>query len=282
VNTNGAKHAPSSQRLQVARKTKLTNAQLKRLLPQECSTIGPIPYYPELRRKLRWHGPAILLVYLEIYHPEIQSPLFVDLRRIQVDLVVGRELFWTYFNPLGTVFQKPEDLWRAQRSRREFIRPDHQHNGVWRCYSLTRVREDIYELRRNKPLIQNLIANCTPTAKLSQSIELPAIPPTDTAQPEESGRFTTFSREIPVAENFGAPMFGMGPKAAAAQLVSELAEVNPFLGDRRRFTSAANLAKARAVALGKLTPEERSAKARAAALARYSKSRKTHGSTGNA
>ena len=156
----------------MTRKTKLTNAQLKRLLPQERSTIGPIPYYPELRRKLRWHGPAILLVYLEIYHPEIQSPLFVDLRRIQVDLVVGRELFWTYFNPLGTVFQKPEDLWRAQRSRREFIRPDHQHNGVWRCYSLTRVREDIYELRRNKPLIQDLIANCTPTAKLSQSIEL--------------------------------------------------------------------------------------------------------------
>ena len=127
----------------MTRKTKLTNAQLKRYLPQERSTIGPIPYYPELRRTLRWHGLAILLVYLEIHHPEIQFPLFVDLRRIQVDLVVGRELFWTYFNPLGTVFQKPEDLWRAQRSRREFIRPDQQHNGVWRCYFLTRVREDI-------------------------------------------------------------------------------------------------------------------------------------------
>jgi hypothetical protein len=96
----------------------------------------------------------------------------------------------------------------------------------------------------------------------------------------------------------------MGPKAAAAQLVSELAEVNPLLeqatiqsirsgaarmaqildpmtvigGDKRRFTSALNLVKARAVALAKLTPEERSAKARAAALARYSKAR---GNTGN-
>jgi hypothetical protein len=74
---------------------------------------------------------------------------------------------------------------------------------------------------------------------------------------------------------------GLGPKAAAAQLVSKLAEANPLLGDRRRFTSAANLVKARAVALAKLTPEERSAKARAAALARYSKSQKAHGSTGN-
>jgi hypothetical protein len=285
----------------VTRKTKLTNAQLKRLLPQERSTIGPIPYYPELRRTLRWHGPAILLVYLEIHHPEIQSPLFVDLRRIQVDLVVGRELFWTYFNPLGTVFQKPEDLWRAQRSRREFIRPDRQHNGVWRYYSLTRVREDIYHLRRNKPLIQDLIANCTPTGKLSQSIEL-AIPQTDTAHPEESGRFTTFSEENSLQH--AGKWCGMGPKAAAAQLVSELAEVNPLLeqatiqsirsgaarmaqildpmtvigGDKRRFTSALNLVKARAVALAKLTPEERSAKARAAALARYSKAR---GNTGN-
>ena len=68
-----------------------------------------------------------------------------------------------------------------------------------------------------------------------------------------------------------------GPKAAAAQLVSQLAEVNPLLGDRRWFTSAANLAKARAVALARLTPEERSAKARAAALARYSKSQKARG-----
>ena len=72
------------------RKTKLTNAQLKRYLPQERSTIGPIPYYPELRRALRWHGPVVLLVYLEIYHPEIQSPLFVDLRRIQIELVACR------------------------------------------------------------------------------------------------------------------------------------------------------------------------------------------------
>jgi hypothetical protein len=142
------------------------------------------------------------------------------------------------------------------------------------------VREDIYELRRNKPLIQNLIANCTPTAKLSQPGELPAIPPTDTAQPEKSGRFTSFCGKNSLED--AGKWCGLGPKAAAAQLVSQLAEVNPFLGDRRRFTSAANLAKARAVALGKLTPEERSAKARAAALARYSKSRKTHGSTGNA
>ena len=262
----------------MTRKTKLTNAQLKRLLPQERSTIGPIPYYPELRRKLRWHGPAILLVYLEIYHPEIQSPLFVDLRRIQVDLVVGRELFWTYFNPLGTVFQKPEDLWWAQRSRREFIRPDRQHNGVWRCYSLTRVREDIYELRRNKPLIQDLIANCTPTAKLSQSIEL-AIPQTDTAHPEKSGRFTTFSGENSLQH--AGKWCGLGPKAAAARMAQILDPMTVIGGDRRRFTSAANLAKARAVALAKLTPDERSAKARAAALARYSKPQKAHGSTGN-
>ena len=176
------------------------------------------------------------------------------------------------------MFQKREDLWRAQRSRREFIRPNRQHNGVWRCYSLTRVREDIYELRRNKPLIQNLIANCTPTAKLSQSIEL-AIPQTDTAHPEKSGRFTSFCGKNSLED--AGKWCGLGPKAAAAQLVSQLAELNPLLGDRRRMTSAANLAKARAVALEKLTPEERSAKARAAALARYSKSQKAHGSTGN-
>jgi hypothetical protein len=92
-------------------------------------------------------------------------------------------------------------------------------------------------------------------------------------------RFTTFSGENSLEE--AEKWCGLGPKAAAAQLVSKLAEMNPLLGDRRRFTSAANLAKARAVALAKLTPEERSAKARAAALARYSKSRNTQASTGN-
>src|SRR5271154_915718 len=83
-------------------------------------------------------------------------------------------------------------------------------------------------------------------------------------------RFTTFSEENSLEE--AGKWCGLGPRAAAAQLVSELAELDSLLGDRRRFTSAANLAKARAVALAKLTPEERSAKARAAALARYSKS----------
>jgi hypothetical protein len=258
----------------VARKSKLSNAELKRHLPQTRSIIGPLPYYPELRRTLRWHGPAILLVYLEIHHPEIQSPLFVDLRRIQVDLVVGRELFWTYFNPLGTVFQKPEDLRRVQRAGREFIRQDHQHNGVWRCYSLTRVREDLYELRLNKPLIQNLIANCTPTSKLSQSIELAATAETDTAQPEEGGRFSY------VADEIAPEMFG-GPGAAAAHLIGEIKVVSPLTVDRRRITSAVNLAEGRAVARAKLTAEERSAKARAAALARYSKSRKTRGNMGD-
>jgi hypothetical protein len=92
-------------------------------------------------------------------------------------------------------------------------------------------------------------------------------------------RFTTYSEENSLEE--AGKWCRLGPKAAAAQLVSELAEVNPLLGDRRRFTSAVNLAKARAVALGKLTREERSAKARAAALARYSKSRKTLGNMGD-
>jgi len=97
----------------------VSHAELKRRLPQTRSTVGPIPYYPELRRTLRWHGPAILLVYLEIHHPEIQSPFFVDLRRIQVDLVVGRELFWTYFNPSESVLETrgPEEgsarRWRS-------------------------------------------------------------------------------------------------------------------------------------------------------------------------
>jgi hypothetical protein len=143
------------------------------------------------------------------------------------------------------------------------------------------VREDIYELRRNKPLIQNLIANCTPTAKLSQPGELPAIPPTDTAQPEKSGRFTSFCGKNSLED--AGKWCGLGPKAAAAQLVAELEKVSSLPGDRRQITSPVNLAKARAVALAlaKLTPEERSGKARAAALARYSKPQKAHGSTGN-
>jgi hypothetical protein len=92
-------------------------------------------------------------------------------------------------------------------------------------------------------------------------------------------RFTAFSGENLLEE--AEKWCGLGPKAAAARFVGELAEMNPLLRDRRRFTSAANLAKARAVALAKLTPEERSAKARAAALARYSKSQKTRGNMGD-
>src|ERR1700757_3639155 len=155
----------------MARKSRISNAELKRRLPQARSTIGPLPYYPELRRKLRWHGPAILLAYLEIHHPEITNPLLVDLPRIQADLVVGRGLFWTYFNPIGTVFQTREDLWRAQRAGREFIRADRQCTGVWRCYSLTRVREDIYQLGRNTGLIRELVSTCRLTAPLSQPHE---------------------------------------------------------------------------------------------------------------
>jgi hypothetical protein len=131
--------------------------------PQESSTIEPLAYWPNLRRALRSHGAALLIIYLEVHWPITQDTqngrVLLDIRRTQVDLQLPTNAFWRYANLISTIYPSRSARSAAVLAGREFWRSDLRTVGPVKLYSIMRNgyhHGDTLELRRNVPAIEQL------------------------------------------------------------------------------------------------------------------------------
>ena len=109
------------------------------------SGLQPLPYYPNLKRELRSVTGALVLTYLEIYHPPSQdasgallrAPVTLHLDQISEDLQISRRTLFTALCVLAARWGSEEARARAARAGREFLNPAHTINGQVKFYSVT-------------------------------------------------------------------------------------------------------------------------------------------------
>ena len=135
------------------------------------SGLQPLPYYSNLKRELRSVTGALVLTYLEIYHPPSQdasgallrAPVTLHLDQISEDLQISRRTLFTALCVLAARWGSEEARARAARAGREFLNPAHTINGKFKPYSVTGaigyVPHTTVQLRRNFPLISAMLQN---------------------------------------------------------------------------------------------------------------------------
>jgi len=133
------------------------------------SGLQPLPFYPNLKRELRSVTGALVLTYLEIYHPPLQdasgallsAPVTLHLDQISEDLQISRRTLFTALCVLAARWGSEEACARAARAGREFLNPAHTINGQVKCYSVTGaigyIPHTTVQLRRNFPLISAML-----------------------------------------------------------------------------------------------------------------------------
>ena len=85
------------------------------------SGLLPLPYYPNLKRELRSVTGALVLTYLEIYHPPLQdasgallsAPVTLHLDQISEDLQISRRTLFTALCVLAARWGSEEARARA-------------------------------------------------------------------------------------------------------------------------------------------------------------------------
>jgi len=144
------------------------------------SGLQPLPYYPNLKRELRSATGALVLTYLEIYHPPSQdasgaplcAPVTLHLDQISEDLQISRRTLFTALCVLAARWGSEEACARAARAGREFLNPAHTINGQVKCYSVTGaigyIPHTIVQLRRNFSLIAAMLQNAGITSLAQQ------------------------------------------------------------------------------------------------------------------
>ena len=144
------------------------------------SGLQPLPYYPNLKRELRSVTGALVLTYLEIYHPPSQdasgahlcAPVTLHLDQISEDLQISRRTLFTALCVLAARWGSEEACARAARAGREFLNPAHTINGQVKCYSVTGaigyIPHTTVQLRRNFPLISFMLQKAGITSLVHQ------------------------------------------------------------------------------------------------------------------
>jgi hypothetical protein len=144
------------------------------------SGLQPLPYYPNLKRELRSVTGALVLTYLEIYHPPSQdesgallrAPVTLHLDQISEDLQISRRTLFTALCVLAARWGSEEARARATRVGREFLNPAHTINGRTKFYSVTGaigyIPHTIVQLRRNFPLISAMLQKAGITSLAQQ------------------------------------------------------------------------------------------------------------------
>jgi hypothetical protein len=137
--------------------------------PASPSGLQPLPFYPNLKRELRSVTGALVLTYLEIYHPPSQdtsgavlcAPVTLHLDQVSEDLQISRRTLFTALCVLAARWGSEEARGRAARAGREFLNPAHSVNGRLKCYSVTGaigyIPHTIVKLRRNFPLLSTVL-----------------------------------------------------------------------------------------------------------------------------
>ncbi|MGD0831032.1 MAG: hypothetical protein ABR907_08830 [Terracidiphilus sp.] len=144
------------------------------------SGLQPLPFYPNLKRELRSVTGALVLTYLEIYHPPLQdssgallgAPVTLHLDQISEDLQISRRTLFTALCVLAARWGSEEAWARAARAGREFLNPAHTINGRTKFYSLTGaigyLPHTTVQLRRNFPLISFMLQKAGITSLVHQ------------------------------------------------------------------------------------------------------------------
>ena len=148
--------------------------------PASPSGLQPLPFYPNLKRELRSVTGALVLTYLEIYHPPSQdtsgavlcAPVTLHLDQVSEDLQISRRTLFTALCVLAARWGSEEAQARAARAGREFLNPAHSINGRTKFYSVTGaigyIPHTVVQLRRNFPLISSMLQKAGITSLVQQ------------------------------------------------------------------------------------------------------------------
>lgn len=143
------------------------------LRPIALSTIEPLPFWPNLKMRLRSHGAALLLIYLEVHFPAPEgmsdAPVLLDIDRTRHDLVISRWSFGRLVSQIAVGYRSARALRVAQRANREFVTHLTLGAGAFKPYSYVNPDSTIWELRRNIPRLQQLLAECNMPWPIRQS-----------------------------------------------------------------------------------------------------------------
>jgi hypothetical protein len=146
------------------------------------SGLQPLPFYPNLKRELRSVTGALVLTYLEIYHPPsrdasgalLRAPVTLHLDQISEDLQISRRTLFTALCVLAARWGSEEARARAARAGREFLNPAHTVNGRFKLYSVTGaigyIPHTIVQLSRNFPLISAMLQKAGITSLTQQEV----------------------------------------------------------------------------------------------------------------
>ena len=113
--------------------------------PMPPSTIGPLPYFPNLKGQLHGVTASLVLTYLEIHYPaprdsngtSLAAPVTLNLDAVAADLQVSCRTLLVNLSVLCAWWPTEEARCRAARADREFFNPDHTRYGQWKFYSAT-------------------------------------------------------------------------------------------------------------------------------------------------
>ena len=155
--------------------------------PMPPSTIGPLPYFPNLKGQLYGVTASLVLTYLEIHHPAprgpdgaiLTTPVTLNLDAVAADLQVTRRTLLVNLSILCAWWPTEEGRCRAARASREFLNPDHIRYGPWKFYSATGSKTwrpgTIIQLRRNFAYLTWLLRQAG-IATLTVSVPTVALP----------------------------------------------------------------------------------------------------------
>jgi hypothetical protein len=105
--------------------------------PDALSTIGVVPYFPNLRREIPFTSSCLVVTYLEIHHKGSTGlPVTLNVDLVCQDLQMSRRTLANAVFPLATLFRTEAKRWAAARSAREFSSPRYSRFLRTKPYSL--------------------------------------------------------------------------------------------------------------------------------------------------
>jgi hypothetical protein len=135
----------------------------------------PIPYYPGLKDETGTIIGAILVSYLEKYHPAPQDtspqrfqrvsslPIRLSDERIMADLHIARKTLVVILSEIAVWYPSESRRSRAHGASREFIEPRHSRFRKIKLYSAVGIRQHTlpfaFDLRRNILLVDQAMKN---------------------------------------------------------------------------------------------------------------------------
>ena len=137
-------------------------------MPEAPSTIGAIPFYPNLKLVFERVTSCLVFTYLEMHFPAPQDypdrvsslPVTVSPATLCRDLQISHRTLALALFPLCTLYSSEANRWSAARAAREFIQPNHSRLGRIKPYSIVSANKLAHShefiLRRNVPLIRTI------------------------------------------------------------------------------------------------------------------------------